>query len=238
MDMSYDRAFPGSYNAGAYERMLLNASTGDQSLFVGSEELVEAWRIFTPLLDEIDAKHPKPVSYPFGVRAPSGFDQFARARGIVCEEASEYRYLPKFIRGIPVLIQEAEDLWRADNSKLGSHNGGLCFRKSMDMADRAQEDFLQMYGTTIKGIDVGNDWVKVPYEAPIVPENVFGSLRVDAHRARSPSGWRPDISYRSQPKDTRRPNSRTRGFAAKKATTEQAPAAMPQRSDDVKGGGN
>jgi len=208
MDMSYDRAFPGSYNAGAYERMLLNASAGDQSLFVGSEELVEAWRIFTPLLDEIDAKQPQPVCYPFGVRAPEGFAQFARARGIVCDEASEYYYLPKFIRGIPVLVQEAEDTWRADNSKLGSHNGGLCFRKSPDMADRAQEDFLLMYGTTTKGIDVGNDWVRVSYETPIATGNVFGSLRVDTHLARSPSGWRP-----GPPEDNRRRQSPARNLS-------------------------
>lgn len=196
--------FPGSYNAGAYERMLLNASTGDQSLFVGSEELVEAWRIFTPLLDEIDAKQPQPVCYPFGVRAPDGFAQFARARGVVCDEASEYYYLPKFIRGIPVLVQEGEDSWRADNSKLGSHNGGLCFRRSADMADRAQEDFLLMYGTTTKGIDVGNDWVKVPYEAPIVTGNAFGSLRMEAHRSRSPSRWRPENAVRDATEDNRR----------------------------------
>jgi hypothetical protein len=178
LDMRYDRAFPGSYAAGAYERMLLNAAEGDQSLFVGAEELHEAWRIFTPLLDEIDEKQPQPVSYPFGVRAPDGFDKFARAHGIVCDEANEYHYLPKFIRGIPVLVQEADDLWRADNTKLGSHNGGLCFRKSPDMSDRAQEDFLLKYDTTIKGVDVGNDWVKCPIQAP------------DTYRELSPSGIR------------------------------------------------
>jgi glucose-6-phosphate 1-dehydrogenase len=217
MDMSYDRAFPGSYNAGAYERMLLNASTGDQSLFVGSEELVEAWRIFTPLLDEIDAKQPLPVRYPFGARAPDGFANFCRARGIVCEEASEHYYLPKFIRGIPVLVQEAEDTWRADNSRLGSHNGGLCFRKSTDMADRAQEDFLLMYGTTTKGIDIGNNWVKVPYEVPLATGNVFGSLRGDINRARSPSRWRPDSSVRDPPQSPARSRTPLRGASIQPA---------------------
>eukprot|EP00419_Tripos_fusus_P089414 CAMPEP_0172849024 /NCGR_PEP_ID=MMETSP1075-20121228/45787_1 /TAXON_ID=2916 /ORGANISM="Ceratium fusus, Strain PA161109" /LENGTH=70 /DNA_ID=CAMNT_0013694513 /DNA_START=12 /DNA_END=220 /DNA_ORIENTATION=+ len=65
------------------------------------------------------------------------------------------------------------------------------------MADRAQEDFLLMYGTTTKGVDVGNGWVRVAHQTP--PANLFGSLRVDTHRARSPSGWRPDISFRDQP---------------------------------------
>jgi len=212
MDMSYDRAFPGSYNAGAYERMLLNASAGDQSLFVGSDELVEAWRIFTPLLDEIDETRPQPVRYPFGARAPDGFNQFARAHGVVCDEASEYYYLPKFIRGIPVLVEETDGVWRADNSKLGSHNGGLCFRKSPDMSDRAQEDFLLIYGTTTNGIDVGNDWVKVSYHAPIDTGNVFGSRRADTHRPRSPTGWRPDSTLRLA--RSRSPTARVAGAGA------------------------
>ena len=38
--------------------MFLNAAKGDNALFVGSEELVEAWRIFTPLLHTIDAQVP------------------------------------------------------------------------------------------------------------------------------------------------------------------------------------
>lgn len=77
LDMSYSKNFPGSYVADAYERMFLNAAKGDGSLFVGSDELTEAWRIFTPVLDEIDAKKPEPVIYPFGVRVPEGLDAFA-----------------------------------------------------------------------------------------------------------------------------------------------------------------
>lgn len=82
LGMSYEDVFPGIQNTGAYERMLLNASVGDQSLFVGSEELVEAWRIFTPLLDEIDSHQPQPVVYPFGSQIPDGFEQFAQLHGI------------------------------------------------------------------------------------------------------------------------------------------------------------
>lgn len=85
MDMSYRTAFPDNYVAGAYERMLLNASRGERSLFVGSGELTEAWRIFTPLLDEIDKLRPHPVSYPFGVSAPDGAAEFALKHGIMLE---------------------------------------------------------------------------------------------------------------------------------------------------------
>jgi glucose-6-phosphate 1-dehydrogenase len=216
LDMSYDRVFPGSYVAGAYERMLLNASAGEQSLFVGSEELVEAWRIFTPLLDEIDAKAPQPVCYPFGARAPEGFGKFVTARGVVCDEATEYYYLPKFIRGIPVLVQEAPGIWRADNSKLGSHNGGLCFRKTPDMSDRAQEDFLLKYGTTTKGIDVGNDWVKCPAQAP-APREFAPRQRPE----RSPSGRRQEVSQATPLKE---PAARDSPVSGEKAARRRGSA--------------
>jgi len=82
LDMSYAGAFPGSYVADAYERMFLNTFKGDGSLFVGQDELTEGWRIFTPLLHEIEEQKPKPVIYPFGTRAPSGMDAFAGRYGI------------------------------------------------------------------------------------------------------------------------------------------------------------
>lgn len=82
LDMSYQKSFPGAYVADAYERMFLNAAKGDGSLFVGAGELTEAWRIFTPLLDEIDERKPEPVVYPFGVRVPEGMDAWAARYGI------------------------------------------------------------------------------------------------------------------------------------------------------------
>mmetsp|Transcript_40183 Transcript_40183/g.72781 ORF Transcript_40183/g.72781 Transcript_40183/m.72781 type:complete len:558 (+) Transcript_40183:41-1714(+) len=91
LDMSYKQAFPESCSApGAYERVLLNAAMGDRSLFVGSEELVEAWRIFTPLLDEIDAAQPQPVLRPFGSDTPDGFLDFTQARGIGCAVGQDH----------------------------------------------------------------------------------------------------------------------------------------------------
>lgn len=89
LNMDYKSSFPGSYVAAAYERMLLNAARGDRSLFVGSTELVEAWRIFTPILDEIDTAKPEPVLYPFGSREPAGLDDFAQSHGVHINESQE-----------------------------------------------------------------------------------------------------------------------------------------------------
>ena len=53
MDMTYSTQFTHAYVGDAYERMFLNAARGDQALFVSAAELVEAWRIFTPLLHQV-----------------------------------------------------------------------------------------------------------------------------------------------------------------------------------------
>ena len=60
--------------------MFLNAALGDQSLFVSADELVEMWRIFTPLLHQIDEQRPEVVIYPFGM-VPTGWAEWAQARG-------------------------------------------------------------------------------------------------------------------------------------------------------------
>ena len=81
----YASQFKGAYVGDAYERMFLNAALGDQALFVSAAELVEAWRIFTPLLHQIDEQRPQPVVHPFGA-LPHGYVEWAKQRGIEVEE--------------------------------------------------------------------------------------------------------------------------------------------------------
>ena len=81
MDMSYASQFSGAYLGDAYERMFLNAARGDQALFVSAAELYEAWRIFTPLLHQIDETKPQPVVHPFGYY-PRGYKEWALAHGV------------------------------------------------------------------------------------------------------------------------------------------------------------
>lgn len=47
----------------AYERLILDVFCGSQMHFVRSDELYEAWRIFTPLLNEIEQKQVTPLPY-------------------------------------------------------------------------------------------------------------------------------------------------------------------------------
>ncbi|KAL1518598.1 hypothetical protein AB1Y20_002886 [Prymnesium parvum] len=65
----------------AYERMLLNAARGDQALSVSAAELFESWRIFTPMLHQIDQEKPQPVVHAFG-ELPAGFIEWTESHGI------------------------------------------------------------------------------------------------------------------------------------------------------------
>ncbi len=47
----------------AYERLILDVFCGSQMHFVRTDELDEAWRIFTPLLKEIEEKQVTPLPY-------------------------------------------------------------------------------------------------------------------------------------------------------------------------------
>jgi len=85
LSMSYEGEFVNDAASDAYERMLLFAARGDNSLFVGSDELVEAWRVFTPVLHQIDAGDMVPTTYPFGAAHPAGSIEFMAKYGIILE---------------------------------------------------------------------------------------------------------------------------------------------------------
>lgn len=60
----YDEAFGPLPEA--YEALLLDVMNGDQTLFVRSDEVMESWRLFTPLLDDPPPLYP----YPAGAWGP------------------------------------------------------------------------------------------------------------------------------------------------------------------------
>lgn len=55
MDLTYNQRYKEVKLPDAYERLILDVFCGSQMHFVRSDELREAWRIFTPLLHTIDA---------------------------------------------------------------------------------------------------------------------------------------------------------------------------------------
>lgn len=65
----------------AYERLILDVFTGSQMHFVRSDELSEAWKIFTPLLHSIEAGNMDPLPYVYGSRGPKQADDLMAMNG-------------------------------------------------------------------------------------------------------------------------------------------------------------
>eukprot|EP01147_Barroeca_monosierra_P001998 gene1998-5073_t len=81
LDLSYKKRFEGVRLPDAYERLVLEVIRGSALHFVRTDELKEAWRIFTPLLHNIDAGRIKPIEYEFGSRGPVESDVMIKDLG-------------------------------------------------------------------------------------------------------------------------------------------------------------
>jgi len=82
MDLTYKKHFQeGMDLPDAYERLILDALQGDSSLFVRDDELAAAWRIFTPVLQELEQKRVKPLPYEFGTNGPKAAAALVRKLG-------------------------------------------------------------------------------------------------------------------------------------------------------------
>lgn len=73
MDFSYQNTFGDHGHPTAYERVLVDAVRGDQSLFATDEEVLESWRVLQPVLDAWSVDSSDLFFYPSGSN-PSKFD--------------------------------------------------------------------------------------------------------------------------------------------------------------------
>lgn len=81
LDLSYPTRFLSRKPPEAYARLLLDVVRGDHAHFVRVDELNEAWRVFTPLLKEIEETKVQPILYHFGSRGPVESDDLIRSAG-------------------------------------------------------------------------------------------------------------------------------------------------------------
>lgn len=81
LDLTYHRRFSDLIIPDAYESLILDVLKGDHSNFVRNDELDAAWKIFTPILHQIDKEKIKPHPYAFGSRGPSGIEEFVAKYG-------------------------------------------------------------------------------------------------------------------------------------------------------------
>ena len=75
LDLTYNTRYREARLPDAYERLILDVFVGSQMHFVRTDELAEAWRIFTPLLHTIENDKPAPIPYTYGGRGPIEADE-------------------------------------------------------------------------------------------------------------------------------------------------------------------
>ncbi|MCU1495321.1 MAG: zwf [Acidimicrobiaceae bacterium] len=80
MDFSYAEAFPGG-TADAYERLLLDAMTGDATLFIRSDEVDQAWEIVAPIQRAFLDGEPPLAHYRAGSWGPIEADRLIEGGG-------------------------------------------------------------------------------------------------------------------------------------------------------------
>jgi glucose-6-phosphate 1-dehydrogenase len=79
MDFDYARAFQRE-SPEAYQRLLLDAMVGDATLFAREDEVVAAWTLVTPILEEW-ARGGEPEPYPAGSWGPGCSDRLIAEDG-------------------------------------------------------------------------------------------------------------------------------------------------------------
>jgi len=92
LDLTYKSRYREARLPEAYERLILDVFVGSQMHFVRSDELAEAWRIFTPLLHQIEREKPQPIKYKYGSRGPVEADQLAQQNNFVY--TGRYKWTP------------------------------------------------------------------------------------------------------------------------------------------------
>jgi len=80
MDFSYAEAFPGG-TADAYERLLLDAMSGDATLFIRSDEVDQAWEIVAPIQGAFLDGEPPLAHYRSGSWGPIEADRLIEGGG-------------------------------------------------------------------------------------------------------------------------------------------------------------
>ncbi|KAJ8926870.1 hypothetical protein NQ314_020721 [Rhamnusium bicolor] len=93
LDLTYGHRYAGVKLPDAYERLILDVFCGSQMHFVRSDELSEAWRIFTRILHTIEHEKIKPIPYTYGSRGPKEADEMLINNNFIY--TGSYKWTPK-----------------------------------------------------------------------------------------------------------------------------------------------
>lgn len=80
MQFNYQDSFDGD-SPDAYERVLIDAMAGDQSLFASSEEVLRSWEILEPVLEYWNYNAGQPEEYAQGSTGPEAANALAKSFG-------------------------------------------------------------------------------------------------------------------------------------------------------------
>ncbi|XP_073228786.1 glucose-6-phosphate 1-dehydrogenase X-like [Porites lutea] len=94
LDLTYSERYKHVKMPDAYERLIMDVISGNQSHFVRSDELAEAWRIFTPILHKIEREKIKPIPYKFGSRGPAESDTLIKDSGFLYSDTYKWEKKP------------------------------------------------------------------------------------------------------------------------------------------------
>ncbi|KAJ3061410.1 Glucose-6-phosphate 1-dehydrogenase, partial [Podochytrium sp. JEL0797] len=93
LDLSYDLRYKDAKIPDAYESLILDCLNGVHSNFVRDDELELAWKLFTPLLHQIEREKVQPELYQYGTRGPSKALEFIERHGF--QRDSTYKWIPE-----------------------------------------------------------------------------------------------------------------------------------------------
>ena len=80
MDFAYSQL--GAPIQGGYERLLLDVTHGDQTLFTRGDEVEYAWRVVGPILEAWETRRPADFpNYAAGTHGPDAADRFMEREG-------------------------------------------------------------------------------------------------------------------------------------------------------------
>lgn len=91
LDLTYANRYEDAYLPDAYERLLQDVFAGSQIHFVRSDELREAWRIFSPVLQQIEKEQRKPIPYVFGTRGPPEADRMCEQNNFIYSSSYNWK---------------------------------------------------------------------------------------------------------------------------------------------------
>ena len=87
--MDFPYAELGAAIQGGYERLLLDVTHGDQTLFTRGDEVEHAWRVVMPILEAWEKTPPRDFpNYAAGTHGPDAADRF------LAREGRRWRTLP------------------------------------------------------------------------------------------------------------------------------------------------